>query len=90
MTDLEITKLCAEAMGIMDTHNIDVAYNGDFQDWPCLPDGTQYDPLENDDQALALVNKFHMGIDYIGGEQLNRAICERVAKMQFTKHKEVA
>lgn len=98
MTDLEITKLCAGAMGI---------------DALALEQGTlPYDPLHDDAQAMALVKKFQIVIerdpkrsDYFGvtlfpprfdgrnqqtqvvrnAPDLNRAICECVAKMQEAK-----
>ena len=47
MTDLELTKLCAEAMGI----EISPVRHGDG-------DFSLYDPLHDDAQAMALVKKF--------------------------------
>ena len=84
MTDLEITKACAEAMGIEDCRV-------GLKEWSSRP----YDPLYNDDQAMELVKRFKMTTCPIGdkwsvvcafggsGEcaDLNRAICECVAKM---------
>ena len=110
MTDLEITKLCAEAMGfdkyewktigIISGTNIPIS----------LPTGQiQYDPLHDDAQAMALVKKFHVHQEWSEGRHgdhwqalcwdyaanrwteiqrksdLNRAICECVAKMQRAK-----
>lgn len=61
MTDLEITKLCAEAMKYQilsdkwgnerAIQTLDIAY---------------YDPLHDDAQAMALVKKFRLNIAYIG------------------------
>lgn len=90
MNDLEITKLCAEAMG-----------RKIVCEWVLL----KYNPLHNDAQAMALVKRFHIQIwpevkrslrehiytgwtTFIFGTgtatstNLNRAICECVAKMQ--------
>ena len=101
MTDLEITALCAEAMGIN--------YHGQNQAWKNSEfDGMlvtyEYDPLHHDAQAMALVRRFKLfveppvrGISYgwecfpqgdtepRGTGELNRAICECVAKMQKAK-----
>jgi len=96
MTDLEITKLCAEAMG--------------YTKWGChlggLPGFTKetgvYDPVHDDAQAMALVKRFALSIgggpdgwecwfeegqnDFGGfwnkSDSLNRAICICVANMQ--------
>lgn len=97
MTDLEITKLCAEAMrfGVDHTDGGMVwAYEGQpHYDLPRFA----YDPLHNDAQAMALVKKFCLQINWRGvwpavgswepihGPDLNRAICEYVAKMQSAK-----
>jgi hypothetical protein len=45
MTDLEMTKLCAEAIG-------------EYELWANAPE--QYDPLHDDAQAMALVKKFQL------------------------------
>ena len=99
MTDLEITKACAEAMGLATIEE----YH-----WPIVQDDMQcwmrvYDPLHDDAQAMALVKKLHLEIhaydgwcvrksDGQGGgsqwhceDNLNRAICECVAKMRRGK-----
>ncbi len=63
MTDLEMTKLCAEAMGYRIcihagfTSRIGVyaAADGDFL--------KEYDPLTNDAQAMALVKKFRLRVE---------------------------
>ena len=109
MTDLEITKLCAEAMGVSVIKTR--AYYGSEADSPeSLPEHwlqeigvgewQQYDPLHDDAQAMALVKKFKLGIGREDGDDmwavgrifietinqdLNRAICECVAKMQGAK-----
>ena len=91
MTDLEITKLCAEAMGIAwdkGCPNIMCAECDEY----AIP----YDPLHDDAQAMALMKKFPgacldefdlyvimRGMD--APMDLNRAICECVAKMQKDK-----
>ena len=103
MTDLEITKLCAEAMG----YSV-VKGDGRYKNRMAIAtkDGepvTNYDPLKHDAQAMALVKKFRISVnsyndDYqvwptridkkIAGNactfaaDLNRAICECVAKMK--------
>ena len=116
MTDLEITKLCAEAMGMRPFRWYP---SGAYPD----QDGTyeirgnlvqylggnplggynrhDYHPLHDDAQAMALVKKFGLHIVYqplcadtwlvdnadkdAASNDLNRAICECVAKMQEAK-----
>ena len=55
MTDLEITKLCAEAMGV--EHRVDgvsvLTFGLDHEYGICF----MYDPLHDDAQAMALVKK---------------------------------
>ena len=108
MTDLEITQLCAKAMGL----GVGPPMADDRSALWCLTelyDERQprfaYDPFHEDAQAMALVKKFRLFISHdetnfwvewagpIGGEDkvawrahpdLNRAICETVAKMQMT------
>lgn len=99
MTDLEITKLCAEAMGI----NFREA-DGHIGEDIGLSFLVTYEPLTNDAQAMALVKRARLCItsfenlfsvtDITGGANprfyvehtdLNRAICECVAKMQQAK-----
>ena len=98
MTDLEITKLCAEAMGV-DCNVIGVNLSADT---------TLYDPLHDDAQAMALVKKLRLRVlpqangywcvdngeptPYARGaywlasaETLNRAICECASQMQKVK-----
>ena len=98
MTDLEITRLCAEAMGIV----TEIVNDGDVSVVWETSHGI-YRPLHDDAQAMALVKNFHLTIDtfhdgtWIVGSgwnephtqemspDLNRAICECVAKMQVAK-----
>ena len=98
MTDLEMTRLCAEAM-----------YGDRFLEFGgkiLLPnmrsESNGYDPLNNNAQAMALVKRFGMemsraqtgewfvrhflcGSEAIINTDLNRAIVECVAKMQSAK-----
>lgn len=95
MTDLEITKACAEAMGFKLRRG-----PPDFEYIEIEPNGEYYNPLHDDAQAMALVKKFRLHIDSNisktawsvfwmswGGDEtvvnanLNRAICECVAKL---------
>jgi hypothetical protein len=113
MTDLEITKLCADAMGFRvgtaEEMGADDDEEGLIVAFECVlaPGcGAKYDPLHDDAQAMALVKRFGLGIycDEDNGEwgcykfkeesgpepdvtntNLNRAICECVAKMQVNK-----
>jgi hypothetical protein len=87
MTDLEMTKLCAEAMGTPPW------VVGDQ-----YPDSEWFWPLRHDAQAMALVKRFSIGIEpwwtcsifrpeadyYATDKDLNRAIVECVAKMAKT------
>ena len=108
MTDLEITKLCAEAMGFHAEYcyGEEVTY---LLVWVGDDSGKTYNPLHDDAQAMALVKKFKVRLAYLEireGEvveaaismnnevpysfarstDLNRAICECVAKMEKAKH----
>ena len=96
MTDLEMTKLCAEAMGCELTMEngkpqMVILFRGHLTNY------CDYDPLHDDAQAMALVKKFHIALGWnkpgwaafgqhdqrwIRGYDLNRAIVECVAKMQ--------
>ena len=111
MTDLEITRLCADAMGInglTEKRNRLVWERAREESHARL---RSYEPIYNDAQAMALVKRFRLFITHdetefwvewagpIGGDgkvswradpDLNRAICECVAKMQLAKQKEVA
>lgn len=99
MTDLEMTKLCAEAMGY--------GWNVVAETVYCTHDGLDkfiYRPLHDDAQAMALVKKFDIDITKLDDfwdvnlwpedgstlihsldADLNRAIVECVAKMQASK-----
>ena len=101
MTDLEMTKLCAEAMGITRpewamTERLDhlTIWQGD------LSGDLIYQPLKDDAQAMALVKRFGLtcgplgsgwwlvspyGGDGVKNADLNRAIVECVARMQASK-----
>ncbi len=107
MTDLEITKLCAEASGLIPhVPQIPfVCHTGDNLNGQ--PVSVMYDPLHDDAQAMALVKSFGITIKTTDGNQwyvepmcidgqvyvscidgasdLNRAICECVAKIQEKK-----
>lgn len=110
MTDLEITKLCAEAMGLLVYYPFGgcpyIRWTRWFDRDTSDEDGAlkSYQPLDDDTQAMALVKKFHLDISaghgFDGGvfrvrrftegvaaesTDLNRAICECVAKMQKAK-----
>ena len=93
MTDLEMTKLCAEAMGYeaIETGALSSPYILVRE-----PYG-RYHPLHDDAQAMALVKRFDLTLDKHGSswwnvehilgslamhKDLNRAIVECVAKMQ--------
>src|SRR5690349_8056968 len=102
MTDLEMVKLCADAMGIK-------VIKFSRNDPSCtyrLEDGKNYYPPHDDAQAMALVKKFRLliapGVEqgkdiwssqgdledsYAESESLNRAIVECVAKMQAAKER---
>lgn len=95
MTDLEMTKLCAEALGYT---------YGDKQ-----PNKLCYDPLNDDGQAMALAKRFlramvriertadvppHWSVTdnlWLGMDNdLNRAIVKCVAKMALDERKKLA
>jgi hypothetical protein len=64
MTDLEMTKLCAEAMGIPHKISTD-RRTGAFVEIIKESDpgnGGEFDPLHDDAQAMALVKKFRLEI----------------------------
>lgn len=103
MTDLELTKACAEAMG----YTVNNAHRINRGDAPSLGVWTEehghYYPLHSDVQAMALVKRFKFGVYWSGASwlvnqpilpeaqprypaygdnaDLNRAICECVAKI---------
>ena len=65
MTDLEITKLCAEAMGLK-FRAVDGIYVQYLPDPENEPTGwVEYRPTHNDAQAMALVKRFRMTILHI-------------------------
>ena len=87
MSDLEITKLCAATMGVDFSKGF-----GTITCKECGEIGIPYDPLHDDAQAMALFRSFRLwewirdGSLNIGSEaDLNRAICETVAKMVGAK-----
>ena len=57
MTDLEITKLCAEAMGIDFSNGYASVMCENCEEY-----GTLYDPLHDDAQAMALVKKLRLRV----------------------------
>ena len=61
MTDLEMTKLCAEAMGVAVGPVPNVNGKLTYQ-VPLNPLWFSYDPLHDDAQAMALVKKFSLSI----------------------------
>tara|TARA_R110000868_G_scaffold411755_1_gene708944 strand:+ start:44347 stop:44637 length:291 start_codon:yes stop_codon:yes gene_type:complete len=94
MTDIELTRLCAEAMGLQTT--LPNGYKGVWLG-TCAADATQYDPLHDDAQAMQLVKKFNIALGWnnpgwaafrqdtkkwVENADLNRAICLCVAAMQ--------
>ena len=94
MTDLEIIRLCAEAINL----GAEIDENGCYYDSEGSYRG--YWPLTKDEQAMALVKRLGLQINATlvnpflwcvndvnenfsaESENLNRAICECVAKMQ--------
>ena len=91
LTDIDITRLCARAMGDLP---VMVEHEGKmrFGYKSCM--GPLYDPLHYDSQAMALVKRFRRewqmrdAIDNWSrgvGDDLNRAICLCVARMQLAK-----
>ena len=107
MTDLEITRHCAEAMGWHTGRLASKVVAYSVRDCAIIAGNDHggesvYDPLHDDAQAMALVKKFKPMIDtYFDGTwvvgsgwhgavqientDLNRAICECVAKLQAAK-----
>lgn len=106
MTDIEVTRLCAEAM---DYKIVKTNWYSPASGEALWIDEIQqtYRPLSDDTQAMALVKKFKLDITHawkgddvvykvrgtIAGWEvephpgdLNRAICECVAKMQSFRH----
>lgn len=101
MNDLEITKLCAEAMLI----NVEMKGHGRDARW-VVGGHLVYEPLWNDADAMRLLKAFHIWIGgwlengmvsaaidgkfLTCGEDLNRAICTCVSKMQSARAKPLA
>jgi hypothetical protein len=92
MTDLELVRACAEAMGHTDiTHYTGRIYARDSEGLRV------FDPIHDDAQAMALLKRFPIAISVLRGggwtlacdatgawasyTDLNRGICECVAKM---------
>lgn len=102
MTDLEITRLCAEAMALEFKVACEL-WCGDSAPLTVWTKNGEYQPLHDDAQAMALVKKFRIWIapmadhwqadfyisdKWSGGAEnrdLNRTICECVAKMRNAK-----
>lgn len=85
MTDLEITLLCAEAMG----YSVPLTRNfGDRLMIPHEGGFVGYSPLNNDEQAMALFKKLKLSDAIRDGsldlnvENPNRVMCIFVANMQ--------
>lgn len=93
MKDLEITRLCAEAMGIQIHLIAEPEFhvsNSPYYEIPTLCEGRNpiYDPLHDDAQAMALLKRFfgpcldsitaHWHNSNDATFNLNRAICECV------------
>ena len=64
MTDLEMTRLCAEAMGVWHCPDTDT----DFVGKPIQAVLSMYDPLHDDAQAMALVKRFGLEISQTIGK----------------------
>jgi len=102
MTNLEMTRLCAEAMGYEFAEGL-ARKTWKDSEWDCGA-SFHYDPLHNDAQVMALVKKFAIRLnlddsywlaeagkigDMIAGAadtDLNRAIVECCARMQQAKN----
>ncbi len=77
MTDLEMTRLCAEAMGYEvrepDLYPVWIVCEQDVRESWSASTGEpvrRYDPLHDDAQAMALVKKFDLSIDTMAARQL--------------------
>lgn len=90
MTDIEIVKACASAMGldVRDTSDGLIIFVSGHAT------GKIYTPLTDDAQAMALVKRWRLDIAFTGewmvmtdsrnkvrGDDLNRCICECVANL---------
>ena len=99
LTDPEITRPCARAMEYtfkaVNPHASGILVTG------IVDEVSRYDPLHDDAQMAALVKKFRIGIvcfhdsmwsvndrhNVSQNADLNRAVCECVARMQLVKEK---
>ena len=68
MTDLEMTRLCEKAMGL-DSEKEDARRKRLDGAWRTYQE-TEYDPLHNDAQAMALVKKFYLDIECHSNEPI--------------------
>lgn len=71
MSDLEITRLCAESIGLKQYTEGGIPQDSSEHSiyvWDDRRDCnySNYDPLHDDAQAMALVKKFRLNIAYIG------------------------
>lgn len=67
MTDLEMTRLCAKALGL-EVRDVEESVDGDT--WVAVlafDDGETYEPLHNDAQAMALAKRFMLDVDFFAG-----------------------
>ena len=114
MTEEELTRLCAEAMGLTTIEAFGHPHvkhdHWPSRDTSCEKTGIglkAYSPIDDDAQAMALVKKFGLNIEHrywddplvykddahfnrvaeATAPDLNRAICECVAKMQKARKK---
>ena len=72
MTDLEITRICAEAMGFKVGDTIPIHRETASGSYPL------YDPLHDDAQAMALVERFKLALEYVTpSDYLNPANTDR-------------
>ena len=98
MTDLEVTRLCAEAIGLPSIEaRPDGVYCNTEAEWPGVV-GERYDPLGDDAQAFRLMvmmrisAKPHKGgyivekdDHFVISGNVNIAICQLVARLQRKK-----
>lgn len=66
MTDLEATRLCAEAMGIHGVHEWEGKIYG-RRPYYMLGLPSLYDPLHDDAQCMALVKRFGLDMEWFFG-----------------------
>lgn len=64
MDDLELVRACAEAMGFPDVHVAHTAGGKAYVKYGgrMITQGTEYRPLHDDTQAMALVKRFRLDI----------------------------